>query len=92
MATYKGQLIMGVYQIYCWQNRTKDAASADSSEKIEFSLGTLDSPQDIELDVHIFVGSKADWCKNCDGLPQYEGDRTTHKLKDWLHTFYLFNS
>ncbi len=29
------------------------AASADSSEEIEFSLGTLDSPLDIEPDVHI---------------------------------------
>ena len=58
------------------------AAANDSSDVVEFSLGTLDSPLDIEPDVHIFVGSKANWSKICDGLPQYQGDRSSRRIKD----------
>lgn len=58
------------------------AAATDSSDVVEFSLGTLDSPLDIEPDVHIFVGSKANWSKICDGLPQYQGDRSSSRIKD----------
>jgi hypothetical protein len=58
------------------------AASAEHSDVVEFSLGTLETPLDIKPDVHIFVGSKANWSIICDGLPQYEGDRSSREIKD----------
>ena len=56
-------------------------ASDDSTGVVEFSLGTLDSHLDASPDVHIFVGSKANWSKICDGLPQFDGDRRSKLLK-----------
>ena len=56
-------------------------ASDDSAGVVEFSLGTLDSHLDASPNVHTFVGSKANWSKICDGLPQFDGDRTSTLLK-----------
>ena len=56
-------------------------ASDDADEVIEFALGTLDSDLDIFPDVHIFVDNKANWTRICDGLPQFEGNRKSQRLK-----------
>ena len=57
------------------------AASKDSTDVIEFSLGTLDSDIDLRPDVHVFTAYKANWVEACDGLPQHTEER---KLKDIL--------
>ncbi len=42
---------------------------------IEFSLGTLDSEIDLRPDVHIYLGSKANWFDICDRLPKFVAGR-----------------
>ena len=55
------------------------AASDDTGELIEFSLGTLDSEIALRPDAHIYVGSKASWFDIHDDLPQYENGRPSTK-------------
>jgi len=57
------------------------AAANDDGKFIEFSLGTLDSPIEIKPDVHIFVGSKADWMDIVDDLPQFEAGRDSLRIE-----------
>ncbi|OZG74515.1 hypothetical protein BTA51_05815 [Hahella sp. CCB-MM4] len=57
------------------------ASSNDSGKVVEFALGTLDSDIPCRPDVHIFVGSKANWSRIDDDLPQYEGDRQSQRIK-----------
>ncbi|MEE9326217.1 MAG: GFA family protein [Cocleimonas sp.] len=56
-------------------------ASNDDGKLIEFTLGTLDTDLDLQPDAHIFIASKANWFVVCDGLPKYEGYRSTKRLK-----------
>ncbi|MFT5110987.1 MAG: hypothetical protein ACI8P9_000298 [Parasphingorhabdus sp.] len=56
------------------------AVADDSGELIEFALGTLDSEINLRPDAHIYVGSKANWFKMCDGSPQYEEGRNSAKI------------
>jgi len=56
-------------------------ASDDVDDVVEFALGTLDTDLDIFPDVHIFVGNKSNWTRICDGLPQYEGNRNSKRLR-----------
>ncbi len=51
------------------------AASEKPNGLIEFSLGTVDSDLDVRPDAHVYTGSKANWVKICDNLPQYEKGR-----------------
>jgi len=55
-------------------------AADDMGDVVEFALGTLDTALDIEPDAHIFVDSKANWTKICDGLPQYKAYRDSEKI------------
>ncbi|WP_026180423.1 GFA family protein [Hahella ganghwensis] len=57
------------------------ASANDKGEVVEFALGTLDSEIPQRPDVHIFVGSKANWSTIADDLPQFEGDRQSRRLK-----------
>lgn len=57
------------------------AASDDTGDSIEFSLGTLDSEIVLRPDAHIYVGSKASWFDIVDDLPRYENGRTNGKHK-----------
>jgi len=41
------------------------------SGKIDLLLGTLTPPVNLEVEYHIFVGSKNDFYRICDGKPQY---------------------
>ena len=41
-------------------------------EYLGFALGTLDSDPEIEIEQHIYTGSKAPWFKITDELPQSE--------------------
>ncbi len=51
------------------------AASKNSTDVIEFSLGTLDSNIELQPDIHVFVGNKANWVKINDKLPQHQKGR-----------------
>jgi hypothetical protein len=51
------------------------AISADSTELIEFALGTLDSDIELSPDAHIFVDSKATWYAISDELPKFSEGR-----------------
>ena len=51
------------------------AASKKVTDIIEFSLGTLDSPIDLQPDIHVYTHYKANWSIICDGLPQYKKGR-----------------
>jgi hypothetical protein len=51
------------------------AVSKESSDLIEFSLGTLDSDLDVLPDAHVYTGSKANWVDICDDLPRYNKGR-----------------
>lgn len=51
------------------------AASKDTNNLIEFSLGTLDSDLDVPPDAHVYTGSKANWVDICDDLPQHKKGR-----------------
>jgi len=53
-------------------------ASNDDGKLVEFSLGTLDTGDDLQPDAHIFTNYGACWYKIRDDLPQYgEGRRST---------------
>ena len=54
--------------------------SIDSTDLVEFALGTLDSPIDSKPDVHIFVSSKANWLDITDDLPQFTGNRSSKEI------------
>ena len=41
-------------------------------ETVDFSVATLDDPNAIEPEFHIFWGSKIDWFEPKDGLPRHE--------------------
>lgn len=45
---------------------------ARSGEHLWLAAGTLDDDPDMRPAFHIFVGSKAEWFRIEDGLPQYE--------------------
>lgn len=46
------------------------------ANKLEFSLGTLDSEISVKPDAHIYTASKAGWYDIADDLPQYRQGRT----------------
>lgn len=51
------------------------AASNDTGELIEFSLGTLDSEVELKPDAHIFTNYSVSWHKIADSLPQFAEGR-----------------
>jgi len=55
------------------------SASDDTSELIEFSLGTLDSEIDLHPDAHVYIKSKVGWFEICDDLLQYKAGRSDTK-------------
>ncbi|MEB8432209.1 GFA family protein [Cocleimonas sp. KMM 6892] len=56
--------------------------SIESTELVEFALGTLDSDIELKPDVHIFVSSKANWLDIKDDLPQFSGNRRSNLIND----------
>ncbi len=56
--------------------------SLDTTDVVEFALGTLDSDIEIKPDVHIFVSSKANWLDIRDDLPQFSSHRSSKQLND----------
>jgi hypothetical protein len=56
--------------------------SIESTELVEFALGTLDSDIELKPDVHIFVSSKANWLDIEDDLPQFLGNRSSKLIND----------
>ncbi len=56
--------------------------SINTTDVVEFALGTLDSEIEIEPDVHIFVSSKANWVNISDNLPQFSGNRNSKQISN----------
>lgn len=56
-------------------------AADDNGSLVQFSLGTLDTDLDHKPDAQLFVGSKANWVKITDDLPQYDEDRVYSKVE-----------
>ena len=40
------------------------------------TIGSLDRPEDVRLEVHYGVESKLPWLRLCDGMPEHESDTT----------------
>ena len=41
-------------------------------ETVDFPIATLDEPDDVRPEFHIFFGSKIGWFDTADGLPRHE--------------------
>jgi len=52
-------------------------ASSGQEERVEFSLGTLDSEINLRPDAHIYFASKANWMEVCDHLPKHAEGRNS---------------
>lgn len=44
-------------------------------ETVEVAIATLDDPQSLQVDAHIYTATQVPWIKLCDGLPQHLGYR-----------------
>lgn len=56
---------------------------AENPKLMDFNLGSLDNPELIKPDRHLFTSSQVTWCKIDDDLPRYpEGSPETGKL--WI--------
>ena len=53
------------------------STSKDTTDVIEFSLGTLDSNIKLRPDVHVFTHYKASWVAISDDLPQHKHKRNS---------------
>ena len=51
------------------------ASSGCTGEVVEFALGTLDNPLNMQPDSHIYTQSKADWYEIEDTLPRFAEGR-----------------
>ena len=63
-------------RLFRWFLRIQDTSllfspSNDDGRRVEFALGTLDSPIPNRPDVHIYTRYKADGLELTDGLPAY---------------------
>lgn len=48
---------------------------ADTPDKAEINVMTLDAPEVVKVDEEIYVGTRLDWIKPLDGIPQYTAGR-----------------
>ncbi|MHA3983223.1 GFA family protein [Acinetobacter venetianus] len=63
----------GVYRWFCGECGSPLISSRDAqSELYRLRIGTLDTPLQQKPQMHIFVGSKAEWDCIADDLPQFE--------------------
>ncbi|HET7308011.1 MAG TPA: GFA family protein [Gammaproteobacteria bacterium] len=60
----------GANRIFC--SRCGSHLAVSQGDQMRLRLGSLDTPLNAPLDMHIFVASKADWHQIFDDLPQYD--------------------
>jgi hypothetical protein len=48
---------------------------ADSAQQIDVTAGSLDDPEAVRPDAHIWIASRLPWLALADGLPRYQGER-----------------
>ena len=60
----------GVNRTFC--SRCGSHLVVSQGDQMRLRLGSLDTPLNATLDMHIFAASKADWFKILDDLPQYD--------------------
>lgn len=62
----------GVFRVFCRHCASPLYSRRPSDpERIRLRIGTLDTPIESRPEMHIFVGSKAEWHTICDDLPQH---------------------
>ncbi|MDD2816692.1 MAG: GFA family protein [Thiotrichaceae bacterium] len=63
----------GVQRIFCSQCGSPIISKRDSTPNIvRLRIGSLNTPLDVPISAHAFVGSKAAWYDINDEIPQYE--------------------
>ena len=63
----------GVHRVFCGTCGSPIIGKRENMpETVRVRIGTLDTPVDIRVSAHIFVGSKAEWDEILDDLPQHE--------------------
>ncbi|MGV0886725.1 GFA family protein [Acinetobacter venetianus] len=63
----------GVYRWFCGECGSPLISSRDAQPELyRLRIGTLDTPLQQKPQMHIFVGSKAEWDCITDDLPQFE--------------------
>lgn len=63
----------GVYRWFCSECGSPLISSRDAQPELyRLRIGTLDTPLQQKPQMHIFVGSKAEWDCIADDLPQFE--------------------
>ncbi|ERS02211.1 aldehyde-activating protein [Acinetobacter sp. COS3] len=63
----------GVYRWFCGECGSPLISSRDAQPELyRLRIGTLDTPLQQKPQMHIFVGSKAEWDCIADDLPQFE--------------------
>jgi len=63
----------GVYRWFCGECGSPLISSRDAQPELyRLRIGTLDTPLQQKPQMHIFIGSKAEWDCIADDLPQFE--------------------
>jgi hypothetical protein len=61
------------HRLFCGECGTPIAMQVDHQpETIDFSVATLDAPEQVAPGFHIFWGSRIGWFDPCDALPRHE--------------------
>jgi len=63
----------GVDRVFCGNCGSPIIGKRDSApEIVRVRIGSLDTPVDTKISMHIYAGSKAEWYEILDDMPQHE--------------------